>query len=61
MRALADAPTAFGMTLADAEEQPEDVWRGRLGQGDPILAVRDDDRLVAMGGGWHPPGRAATG
>ncbi|KRF30597.1 GNAT family N-acetyltransferase [Nocardioides sp. Soil805] len=55
MRALADAPTAFSMTLADAEEQPEEVWRGRLDQGDPILAVRDGDRLVAMGGGWRPP------
>lgn len=55
-RALADAPTAFSMTLADAEEQTEEKWRSRLAQGDPILAVRDGDRLVAMGAGWHPPG-----
>ncbi|WP_457206686.1 GNAT family N-acetyltransferase [Nocardioides sp. P5_C9_2] len=55
MRALADAPTAFGITLAEVEDQPEDVWRDRLTQGDPILAVRDDERLVAMGAGWLPP------
>ncbi len=55
LRALADAPTAFGVLLADAEQQPEDTWRSRLDQGDPILAVREDDRLVAMGAGWLPP------
>lgn len=55
LRALADAPTAFGMTLADAEQQTEDAWRARLDQRDPILAVRDEERLVAMGAGWHPP------
>lgn len=55
LRALADAPTAFSMVLADAQEQPEDTWRGRLGQGDPVLGVREDDGLVAMGGGWLPP------
>ena len=57
LRALADAPTAFGMTLADVEQQREDTWRGRLSQVDPILGVRDGDHegLAAMGAGWHPP------
>ena len=55
LRALADAPTAFGMTLADAEQNAADHWRGRLAQEDPILAVRDERALVAMGAGWHPP------
>ena len=35
--------------------QHDDAWKARLDQGDPILAVRDGDRLVAMGAGWHPP------
>ena len=55
LRALADAPTAFGVLLADAEQQAEDTWRARLGSGEPILAVRDGDGLVAMGGGWRSP------
>lgn len=55
LRALADAPTAFGVTLADAEDQPDGTWRARLDQGDPVLAVRDEGALVAMGGGWRPP------
>jgi ribosomal protein S18 acetylase RimI-like enzyme len=58
VRALADAPMAFGMTLADAEKNTETHWRARLDQGDPVLGVREqDDRpgLVAMGAGWHPP------
>jgi ribosomal protein S18 acetylase RimI-like enzyme len=58
LRALADAPTAFGMTLADAEQNTEVHWRARLDQGDPVLGVRERDDgtgLVAMGAGWHPP------
>lgn len=55
LRALSDAPDAFGMTLADALEQTEDAWRSRLDTDHPILLVRDDGNAVAMGGGWLPP------
>jgi len=54
VRALGDAPDAFCMTLADAEQESEDMWRGRLSTPDPILVVRDAGTPVAMGGGWVP-------
>lgn len=55
MRALADAPDAFGVVLADVERAPEETWRSRLAAPDPILVVRIDGSSVAMGGGWLPP------
>lgn len=55
LRALADAPDAFGMTHAAALEQTEDAWRSRLDTDDPILLVRDGGTAVAMGGAWRPP------
>lgn len=55
LRALADAPDAFGMTLARGQETTEDGWRSRLDTDDPILLVRDGGTAVAMGGGWRPP------
>ena len=58
MRALADAPDAFGVTLADVERQPEDAWRDRLSAPDPILVVREGGSPVAMGAGWTPPDRS---
>jgi len=55
LRALADAPDAFGITLAEAQRNGEEQWRMRLASDDPILAIRDDAALVAMGSGWVPP------
>ena len=55
LRALADAPDAFGMTLAGALEQTPDAWRSRLDTDDPILLVRDGGTAVAMGAGWRAP------
>ena len=56
LRALADAPDAFGMTLTGALEQTESAWRSRLDTDDPILVVRAGGTAVAMGGGWRSPG-----
>ncbi|MCW2832841.1 MAG: acetyltransferase [Nocardioides sp.] len=56
LRALADAPDAFGVTLADARQNSEQDWRDRLAGSSPVLVVRDRAVLLAMGGGWHPPG-----
>jgi ribosomal protein S18 acetylase RimI-like enzyme len=33
LRALADSPDAFGRTLAEAQERPDDYWSGRLSSG----------------------------
>jgi len=55
LRALAEAPDAFGITLAEARLNSEEHWRSRLAGSDPIMAVRVDGALVAMGGGWVPP------
>ena len=55
LRALADAPTAFGATLAEAEAQPESVWRSRADGPGPLVMAYDGDVPVAMGGLFVPP------
>ena len=49
LRALADAPFAFGSTFEDERERPESMWRGRLANRDDatFLAV-DEDRAVGL-------------
>lgn len=58
LRALADAPTAFGATLAEAEAQPELVWRSRADGPGPLVMAYDVDEPVAMGGLFAPEGSA---
>jgi GNAT superfamily N-acetyltransferase len=51
MRALAEAPDAFEMTLAQAEQWTDEEWRRRLAEGDERLTFveEDEDRnLVGM-------------
>lgn len=55
LRALADAPDAFGAVLADVQDQPESLWRERVASPGPTLAVLDDGKPVAMGGAYAPP------
>lgn len=54
LRALADSPTAFGATLAEAEAQPEAVWRSRAEGPGPLLLAFAGDDPVAMGGLFVP-------
>lgn len=56
LRALADSPDAFGVTLQEALAQTEAVWRDRLRGSNPTLLALDEDRPVGMGGGFLPPG-----
>lgn len=54
LRALADAPTAFGATLAEAEEQPESLWRSRADGPGPLVMAYAAGEAVAMGGLFVP-------
>ena len=59
LRALADAPDAFGSTLAAEGSEPEEVWRDRwLGHADGVTLVAEQgDRFVGMAFGGPAPGR----
>jgi GNAT superfamily N-acetyltransferase len=60
LRALADSPDAFRMTLAEEESEPEAVWRERAGGPGLTLVVLEDGRRVAMGGAFAPPDSATA-
>jgi GNAT superfamily N-acetyltransferase len=56
LRALAEAPYAFGSTLARERDRTEAEWRqwadrGRSGKGVTFVAV-DDERFVGLAGGY---------
>lgn len=56
LRALADSPDAFGVTLQEARQQPDEVWRQRLEGTSPTLLAMHEGHPVGMGGGYLPPG-----
>lgn len=55
LRALADAPDAFGIMLAEAELNADSVWRERVQGPGPTKVVAEDGAPVAMGGAFAPP------
>jgi GNAT superfamily N-acetyltransferase len=60
LRALAESPDAFSVTLAEARTQPEGQWRERLASAHPTLVAVEDGYGVAMGGGFSRPGSTAA-
>lgn len=55
LRALADSPDAFAVTLAEAEATTDAEWRERAGGSAPVVVAFDgDERPVAMGGYFAP-------
>jgi GNAT superfamily N-acetyltransferase len=59
--ALADAPYAFGSSLAWEERISETEWRARLSPANGVFAVAVlDERAVGMVGGYTPAGAQAV-
>ena len=57
LRALADAPDAFGDTLARASSDPDEAWRDRARRPDGIAVVAADEtgRFMGMASGGPAP------
>jgi GNAT superfamily N-acetyltransferase len=58
LRALADAPDAFEMTLAQAEQWTDEDWRQRVAEGDESLTFVEEDEdgnVVGMAVGLFEP------
>ena len=51
LQALAEAPYAFGSTLVDWQDAPEERWRGRLAEVAYNLIAELDDRPAGMASG----------
>ncbi|MFC6285675.1 GNAT family N-acetyltransferase [Nocardioides sp. GCM10027113] len=56
LRALADAPDAFGATVAQAAAQPDETWQERAAGPGRILLALEDGEPLAMGGAYAPEG-----
>jgi GNAT superfamily N-acetyltransferase len=60
LAALAEAPDAFGSSLAREQAMPDERWRERTTAGEPgkqhalFVAVADDDRWVGLAGSFTP-------
>ena len=63
LRALADAPDAFGSTLEREASGPDDAWRDWAGRGDRtvVLAKRDGVAVGIASGGPAPAEERAAG
>jgi GNAT superfamily N-acetyltransferase len=57
LRALADAPTAFGSTIEHAERLGEEEWRARADNGFRTLVAVEDGVGLSMGGAFAPDDR----
>ena len=56
LRALADAPDAFGATLPEAENEPDASWQLRASSDDRVVIVAEGDgRFVGMASGGRAP------
>jgi len=58
LKALADSPDSFGVTLDEALAQPPSVWRDRAASPSPIVLASADHGSIAMGGLYLPDGSA---
>lgn len=56
LRALADSPTSFGATLADATALPDTAWRTRIDGPGPKIIGYVGEEPVAVGGLFPPEG-----
>ena len=56
LRALADAPDAFGATLEETAARPDEAWRARIAEEGTLLVVAErDGRMVGMASGGDAP------
>ena len=63
LRALADAPAAFEMTLPEAKRRTDEDWRQRFASSDDRFTFVEDGangRLVGMAFGFFDPGTRAA-
>jgi GNAT superfamily N-acetyltransferase len=57
LRALADAPEAFEMTLAQAEQWTDEDWRRRVAEGDERVTFVEEDETAIP---WEWPSASSS-
>lgn len=65
LRALADAPRAYGSTLADSEKLPAEAWEERAtrdakAESNVMYVAVEDGRWYGLAGGYFPPEAEGT-